>query len=99
MNYGFICDCIACEKDLPMLDDLPQNETMIKYARDAYRTIFYLFNENKLTLSLAKNFLGEYVNVLNDNFKPHSYTKEYEILIECLISCLTFIVVCGEKIP
>lgn len=99
-NYGFNCDCIACEKNFPMLEDLTKEGPLIEYSNDAYRNVFCLFHENNLTLSIAKKFLQEYLTILNEASKPNLYViKDYGLLIECLITCLTLIATYGEKIP
>jgi hypothetical protein len=82
-----------------MLDELFKHGPLIDYASNAIRTIFYLDHENKLTSTLAKKFFKEYVTVLNESFKSETHLKDYEMLKDCIVRCLTAISTDGEKIP
>lgn len=96
-KYGFVCDCLACEKDLPMRHKLDSGPVKM-YATYSKENLKQVISENKLTPTLALEKLQEFYKVLNQLYEPDSFSKDYEIFIDCVIICLTAIASPVERI-
>lgn len=89
MDYQFVCECHACEKDFPevMTDEMePSDRVLHSFAQKVYNDL----RDPRKTMSpeQAKQLAVKYSSLMQKNYREDIYPcREIVLLQLCIIKC------------
>lgn len=86
-NYGFLCDCVACNNDFPLFNRLKSfDKNVFKAAKKAKAEL------SNMDRNQAKIRFKEYCEVIQRHHDRAFPSTEIVLLQECLLQCILIVI-------